>query len=213
VTTEAGLAPEGMVGLQLDVVRLLSTGSATPPTSRPTPRSRRVRGRSDRHHRIPRTGTTKLQRLMAADPTTQSITCGACCPGAVAGEHQGRTRASRSHGIPGATRGCLPGLPGRAHDAGRRTEEEALIAQMTFDRLGAFDWFYDTPSYTPTSPIGRSSTLRLLRSIVQYCSGRTVAAASARDPQNPLHTANVSTLLATFPRRPWCTATETRSSR
>lgn len=205
VTTETPIGPEGLGGLQMDVVRLLVNRlrHAADLTAHPEIADEAV---SDPIviTGLPRTGTTKLQRLMAADPDTQSVALWrllfpAPLPLPSVGGEDPRVGIARE--FQSQLSAAFPEFLAAHTMQADEPEEEALLAQMTFDRLGAFDWFYDTPSYHSWLA-GRSQAgaYAYLREILQYLQWQD---GGRRDRpwvlKTPLHTGNIGDLLQVFP--------------
>jgi hypothetical protein len=79
-------------------------------------------------------------------------------------------------------------------------EEEALLLQLTFERAGAHNWFYRTPSYHEWLQ-GRDqhAAYDYLRSTLRHLQWQNGGRRGPWVLKSPLHTGNLQTLLDTFP--------------
>lgn len=200
VRDEAALSPEGVATLTQDVIRLLTN---------------RLLLQADlaQHPEIldedvsdpivivgnPRTGTTKLQRMMAAHPGLQSVKLWQILfPARLPGDVDPRRAMAEQF-----QRELAAGAPQfmAAHAmVADEPEEEALILQMTFDRAGAHNWFYRTPAFHAwLTGRDQHAAYGYLREVLQHLQWQGGGRRGPWVLKSPLHTGNVATLLDTFP--------------
>lgn len=197
---EAGLSDEGVATLVQDVVRLLM--------------NRLLLAADLAHHPEiadedvadpivivgnPRTGTTKLQRMIGARAGVQSVKLWQILfPGRLPGDPDPRPALAEQfqHELANGSPEFMAAHPMVADEP----EEEALIVQMTFDRFGAHDWFYRTPSFTKwLVDRDQHSAYAYLRQVLQHLQWQGGGRRGPWVLKSPLHTGNIATLLETFP--------------
>lgn len=199
--TEASLSDEGVATLVQDTIRLLVNRLLLQADAAAHPEI----AEEDVSDPIvivgnPRTGTTKLQRMMGAHPGLQSAKLWQILfPARLPGDPD--PRPALTAGFTQQLAEAAPQFMAAHAMIADEPEEEALILQLTFDRSGAHNWFYRTPSYHAwLAGRDQHSAYAYLRATLQHlqwqCGGR-------RGPwvlKSPLHTGNLMTLLDTFPR-------------
>lgn len=205
VLTEARLNQAGAMGLELDARRWLVN---------------RLRMRADvsRHPEIldedvsdpivivgvPRTGTTKLQRVLARDPGVQSIPLWqilnpAPFPGGHSGDPDPRVVMARQ--VVEAMATYAPDIQELHPFAAEEPEEEIVLLEMTGRALSSVLYF-DAPSYTswlleqPQQPLYEE--LRLLLQYLQWQDGGRKARPWVL--KSPMHLGRINALLDVFPR-------------
>ena len=150
VSTEAGLGPMGREVLCGDTIRLLSN---------------RLRLQADlvAHPEIveeevddpivitglARTGTTKVQRALSADPATQSLPFWrAMSPGRLPNPEGGPDpRIALGEMYSAGLDQAGPDFQAAHTMSTHEAEEDTLLLQMSFDRSSAFTWYYHAPTY------------------------------------------------------------------
>lgn len=152
---------------------------------------------------LPRTGTTKLQRVLSACPQTQSMTYWrmmnpAPFPDEVPGNPQGRIEAAEAVVELLATQ--FPGFMARHPTHARHADEEVLLMQGSFQcpvtwMFARSPAFYDYATTTDPRPM-----YRFLREQMQYLQWQD-GGAQGRSwvLKSPLHTGAIDVLLETFP--------------
>ncbi len=148
----------------------------------------------------PRTGTTKLQRMLGAHPRIQSVKLWQILfPGRLPGDSD--TRLHMAVGFQQQLTEAFPAFMAAHPMVADEPEEEALLLQMTFDRVGAHNWFYRTPSYHDWVK-GRDQhpAYTYLREVLQHLQWQGGGRRGPWVLKSPLHTGNIDTLLDTFPR-------------
>lgn len=197
---ESQLSPEGVATLVQDTVRLLVNRLLlqADATAHPEIADEDV---SDPIVIVgnPRTGTTKLQRMMGVHPGLQSVKLWQILfPARLPGDPD--PRPALTAGFAQQLAEAAPQFMAAHAMVADEPEEEALILQLTFDRAGAHNWFYRTPSYHQWLQ-GRDQhdAYAYLRSTLQHLQWQ---AGGRRGPwvlKSPLHTGNLTTFLDTFP--------------
>ena len=204
VSTEAGLGPVGQEVLRMDTIRLLAN---------------RLRLQADRQAHpeiaqedvsdpivitgLPRTGTTKLHRAIAADAARYSLPFWlAMSPARIDGPPDGpdpRIAIGDAHAAGLAQMGpdFMAAHPMTTHEA----EEEVLLLQMTFDRAAAFTWYYDAPSHLEVvRDRPQSGAYRYLKEVLQNLQwqqgGRR---GKSWILKSPVHLGELDALLEAFP--------------
>jgi hypothetical protein len=204
VLTEARLNQAGTIGLELDARRWLGN---------------RLRMRADvtRHPEIldedvsdpivivgvPRTGTTKLQRVLGRDPGVQSIPFWQILnPAPFPGEQtEPDPRILMARQVVEAMATYAPDIQELHPFAAEEPEEEIVLLEMTGRALSSVLYF-DAPSYTswlleqPQQPLYEE--LRLLLQYLQWQDG------GRKDRpwvlKSPMHLGRINALLDVFPR-------------
>lgn len=152
---------------------------------------------------LPRTGTTKLQRLLSADPGVQSLTYWrmmnpAPLPGEIPGQPVERIAQAEAAVDMLATQ--FPGFMARHPTEARQPDEEVLLMQGSFQcvvtwlfaRMPSFYEFVNTTDPHPT--------YRYLRSQMQYLQWQDGGARGRPWVlKSPCHTGVLDTLLDVFP--------------
>lgn len=150
VVAEAGLGAPGLIGLRMDLLRLLTN---------------RLRMHDDivRHPEIleeevsdpivitglPRTGTTKLQRMLAQDPSFQNLALWrALNPAPPPGSRPDdpTARVAMAKGMTDLMAQMFPGFLAAHPMQPEEAEEEVLLLQMSFE-TPANAWFFRAPSH------------------------------------------------------------------
>lgn len=198
--TEAGLSPQGVETLVQDTVRLLVNRlllqadlTAHPEIAdEPVDDPIVIVGN-------PRTGTTKLQRMMGAHPGLQSVKLWQILfPARLPGDPD--PRPALTAGFAQQLAEAAPQFMAAHAMVADEPEEEALILQLTFDRAGAHNWFYRTPSYHAwLADRDQHAAYTYLRETLQHLQWQSGGRRGPWVLKSPLHTGNLMTLLDTFP--------------
>ena len=149
----------------------------------------------------PRTGTTKLQRMLGAHPRIQSVKLWQILfPGRLPGADPD-PRLSMAVAFQQQLTEAFPAFMAAHPMVADEPEEEALIAQMTFDRIGAHNWFYRTPTYHDwVKDRDQHAAYGYLREVLQHLQWQGGGRRGPWVLKSPVHTGNISTLLETFPK-------------
>jgi hypothetical protein len=204
--TETPFVPGGIEGLRQEVVRLLVNRLLTQDGFNRYPEIRDeqvadpivITG-------LPRTGTTKLQRMMGADPAKQAVQLWRVLfPAPLPGTEgaQPDPRIALAEQFTAQIAALEPDFMAAHAMVATEPEEEALLAQSTFDRLGVLNWMYDVPGYHRwLQPRDQTDAYRYLADQLRYLQwqdgGRRGRPWVLKAPG---HTANIETLLDVFPR-------------
>jgi hypothetical protein len=198
--TEANLSEEGVATLVQDTVRLLVNRLLLQADLTGHPEI----ADEDVHDPIviagnPRTGTTKLQRMMAAHPGLQSVKLWQILfPARLPGDPD--PRPALTAGFAQQLAEAAPQFMAAHAMVADEPEEEALILQLTFDRAGAHNWFYRTPSYHRwLQERDQHDAYAYLRETLQHLQWQNGGRRGPWVLKSPLHTGNLATLLDTFP--------------
>lgn len=152
---------------------------------------------------LPRTGTTKLQRVLSVCPQAQSMTYWrmlnpAPFPGEQPGHPQARIEAAE--GLVAMLAAQFPGFMARHPTHARQADEEVLLMQGSFQCVVAW-MFARAPSfYDYTMKVDPRPLYRFLHEQMQYLQWQD-GGARGRSwiLKSPLHTGAIDTLLQTFP--------------
>ena len=149
----------------------------------------------------PRTGTTKLQRMLGAHPRIQSVKLWQILfPGRLPGADPD-PRLAMARAFQQQLTEAFPAFMAAHPMVADEPEEEALIAQMTFDRIGAHNWFYRTPTYHDwVKDRDQHAAYGYLREVLQHLQWQGGGRRGPWVLKSPVHTGNISTLLETFPK-------------
>ena len=203
--SEANLGAMGLIGLRMDVMRLLIN---------------RLRMHDDlkRHPEIreedvsdpivitglPRTGTTKLQRMLAQDSRFQSLAVWrALSPAPLPGSTPGcpDPRIDLARGMTDQLAQMFPGFLAAHPMQPTEAEEEVLLLQMSFETPGTA-WFYRIPSYYHwVQERPQTRPYQELRTTLQYLQWQD---GGRRGRQwvlkSPIHLGALNLVADTFPR-------------
>jgi hypothetical protein len=202
---EAGLGPDGVAALGQDVGRLLTNRLL-------------LQAELERHPEVadedvddpvvivglPRTGTTKLHRMIARDPSMQSVPLWKALmpvplPGSNGAEHDPRIVAVEEQER--LLKETAPDLMAAHSMEAHEPEEEVLLTQMTFERAGAYTWFHETPTYHAyLEHRPQAGAYGYLRRTLQYIQWQDGGRSGAFILKSPVHLGNLAPLATTFPR-------------
>jgi Sulfotransferase family len=148
----------------------------------------------------PRTGTTKLQRMLGAHPRIQSVKLWQILfPGRLPGDPD--PRLAMAAAFQQQLTDAFPAFMAAHPMVADEPEEEALLLQMTFDRVGAHNWFYRSPTYHSwVKDRDQHAAYAYLREVLQHLQWQGGGRRGPWVLKSPLHTGNIATLLDTFPR-------------
>ncbi|GLD04225.1 putative sulfotransferase [Mycobacterium kiyosense] len=148
----------------------------------------------------PRTGTTKLQRMLGAHPHIQSVKLWQILfPGRLPGDPDPRLGLATA--FQQQLTDAFPAFMAAHPMVADEPEEEALLLQMTFDRVGAHNWFYRTPTYHSwLKDRDQHAAYAYLREVLQHLQWQGGGRRGPWVLKSPLHTGNITTFLETFPR-------------
>ena len=148
----------------------------------------------------PRTGTTKLQRMLGAHPRIQSVKLWQILfPGRLPGDPD--PRLAMAAAFQQQLTDAFPAFMAAHPMVADEPEEEALLLQMTFDRVGAHNWFYRSPTYHSwVKDRDQHAPYAYLREVLQHLQWQGGGRRGPWVLKSPLHTGNIATLLETFPR-------------
>jgi Sulfotransferase family len=148
----------------------------------------------------PRTGTTKLQRMLGAHPHIQSVKLWQILfPGRLPGDPD--PRPAMAAAFQQQLTDAFPAFMAAHPMVADEPEEEALLLQMTFDRVGAHNWFYRSPTYHSwVEDRDQHAAYGYLREVLQHLQWQGGGRRGPWVLKSPLHTGNITTLLETFPR-------------